>query len=336
MKKMILLFGILMLAACNSGQPQYIQNTSYGGALGTSYNLIYLSDDQLDFQVQIDSVFAVVNQSLSTYITGSDISKINRGDTTLVVDAMFKEVFELSKKIHGTTKGYFDPTVGVLVNAWGFGPEKQIEMDSARVDSLLRFVGFDKVSLTTNRKVKKEHSTIYFDFNAIAKGYAIDCLARMMDANGIEDYLLEVGGEVVAKGENRIKQKRWLVGVDDPQAEEGRSLKQMLYLKDRALASSGNYRKFRVDPVTGRKYVHTVDPKTGYTKNANTLAATVLANDCATADAYATAFMAMDLDDVMVFLSKQRELDAYIIYLDEEAGTQEFMTKGFRELIAEQ
>ncbi len=334
MKKMILLFGALVLAACNSGQPQYIQNTNSGGALGTSYNLIYLADTKLDFQPQIDSVFAGVNQSLSTYIPGSDISRINRGDTTLVVDAMFKEVFELSKKIHGTTKGYFDPTVGVLVNAWGFGPEKQIAMDSARVDSLLRFVGFDKVSLTANRQVKKEHANIYFDFNAIAKGYAIDCLARMLDANDIEDYLLEVGGELVAKGENRIKQKPWLVGVDDPQAEDGRSLKQMLYLKDRALASSGNYRKFRVDPTTGRKYVHTVDPKTGYTKNANTLAATVLANDCATADAYATAFMVMDLDDTLTFLTRQRKIDAYIIYL-EDGVAKEFMTKGFRELVVE-
>ncbi len=335
MKRLLLWAFVLALGACDRGGPQFLKNVRTGGALGTSYSLIYLGETKLDLQVQIDSVFKVVNQSLSTYIADSDISKINRGDTTVVVDAMFKEVFELSKKIHGTTKGYFDPTVGVLVNAWGFGPEKQIAMDSARVDSLLRYVGFDKVALTDKGQIRKEYSNIYFDFNAIAKGYAIDRLARMMDANGIEDYLLEVGGEVVAKGGNRMKEKPWLVGVDDPQAEAGRSLKQMLYLKNRALASSGNYRKFRVDTTTGKKYVHTVDPKTGYTRNGSTLAATVLANDCATADAYATAFMAMDLEAVSELLSKQRSLDAYIIYLDDMGDTQEFMTTGFRELVVE-
>jgi thiamine biosynthesis lipoprotein len=156
-----------------------------------------------------------------------------------------------------------------------------------------------------------------------------------MDAKQIQDYLLEVGGEVVAKGTNRIKEKPWVVGIDDPQMGETRELKMLINLKDRALASSGNYRKFRMDSLTGKKYVHTVDPKTGFTKNANTLGATVLADNCAKADAYATAFMAMDLDDALKLLTAQRELDAYIVYLDEQGETQEFMTEGFQSLIVE-
>ncbi|WP_430906266.1 FAD:protein FMN transferase [Maribacter sp. 2-571] len=320
------------VTGCAPAEKPIVQNEATGGALGTSYSIIYQSDRTLDFQTAIDSVFEVVNRSLSTYIPDSDISKINAGDTTVVVDTMFKEVFRLSKEIHQNTDGYFDPTVGVLVNAWGFGPGKAVVMDSVRVDSLLQYVGFDKVGLTEMGTVEKAHPNVYFDFNAIAKGYAIDRLALLMDQRGIADYLLEVGGELVAKGTNKVKKKPWTVGVDDPQVEEGRKLKLLLRLTDRALASSGNYRKFRVDTLTGKKYVHTVDPKTGFTKSANTLAATVLAADCATADAYATAFMAMDLDDALSLISRQNDLEAYIVYL-ERGVTKEYMTDGFRELV---
>ncbi|MGB7392823.1 MAG: FAD:protein FMN transferase [Pricia sp.] len=323
---------VLLVFSC-SKSPEIIKNQSLGGALGTSYSLIYLSDRPRDFQKEIDSVFTAVNRSLSTYIPTSDISKINRGDSTVMVDAMFRDVFDLSKEVYGKTNGYFDPTVGVLVNAWGFGPGEQMELDSTRVDSLLNYVGFDKVNLTERNTISKANPDISFDFNAIAKGYSIDRLARLMDAKQIKDYLLEVGGEVVAKGTNRIKEKPWVVGIDDPQMDEIRELKIKIQLKDRAMASSGNYRKFRTDSLTGKNYVHTINPKTGFTKNANTLGATVLAATCAKADAYATAFMAMDLDDALKLLTSQRELDAYIIYLDEQGETQEFMTEGFQSLV---
>ncbi len=208
-------------------------------------------------------------------------------------------------------------------------------MDSTKVDSLLKYVGLDKVSITEKGTIKKMYPNIYLDFNAIAKGYAIDCLAKLMDTKGVKNYLIEVGGELVAKGTNTIKEKPWVVGIDDPQMKEDRELKKLIYLKDRALASSGNYRKFRIDSTTGKKYVHTIDPITGYTKSSNTLGVTVLASTCAEADGYATAFMAMDLDDALKLLSQQRDLEAYVIYLDQEGNTQEFMTDGFKELIVD-
>ena len=324
----LLMVGVM--ASCKMGPDQYIKNSNSGGALGTSYNITYLSDKELDFQQSIDSVFDAINQSLSTYIPTSDISKINQGKTDFAVDHMFKEVFELSKEIYKTTDGYFDPTVGTLVNAWGFGPGKDVLLDSTKVDSLMQYVGMDKVKLNGKNRIVKNVPNIFIDFNAIAKGYAVDRLALLMDEKGIEDYLLEVGGELVGKGINRLKQKPWVVGIDDPQVEEGRRLKILIELKNKALASSGNYRKFRLDSLTGRKYVHTIDPKTGYTKNANTLGVTVLANSCAVADGYATAFMAMDLDRTLDFLSNQDELEAYVIYLDENGQTKEFMTGGFK------
>lgn len=301
--------------------------------MGTSYSITTLYQGEINLEEEIDSVFTVINNSMSTYIPDSDISKINRGESEIVVDLMFRDVFELSKEVHNRTNGSFDPTVGPLVNAWGFGPTKQHELDSAKVDSILQFVGFEKVSLTEQGTVIKKDPRIFFDFNAVAKGYAIDRLAALFDQKGIENYLIEVGGEIVAKGENTLKNKSWIVGIDDPQVEEGRRLKLTLQLKDKALASSGNYRKFRLDSVTGKKYVHTIDPKTGYTKDGRTLAASVISNTCAKADAYATAFMVMELSETKVLLDTIEELEAYIIYFDDNGELTEFMTPAFKKLV---
>lgn len=326
----LLVLSFFLLYSCIQKEPKIIRNQNVGPALGTSYSLIYLADKNLDFQKEIDSVFYVVNKSMSTYIPDSDISKINKGDSTVVVDKMFQEVFRLSKEIYEKTNGYFDPTVGGLVSAWGFGPERQIALDSVKVDSLMQFVGFNKVSLTPQNTILKEDSAIQFDFNAIAKGYAIDKLAELMNQKGIRNYLLEVGGEVVAKGENIIDKRPWGVGVQDPQKESSRVA---IKIKNRALASSGNYRKFRIDPVTKEKYVHTINPKTGFTKNGRTLGVNILAKTCAEADAYATAFMAMDLDNVLKMIPEQNNLEAYIVYINKEGKVVEFMTDGFKKTI---
>ncbi|NND16679.1 MAG: FAD:protein FMN transferase [Eudoraea sp.] len=304
-----------------------------GAALGTSYSVLFFTDEEMDVQQDIDSVFDQINASMSTYIPESDISRINAGDSTIKVDAMFKEVLNLSKRIHSETGGYFDPTVGVLVNAWGFGPGEMQQLDSIKVDSLLRFVGMNKVGIRTDRTIEFSIKGIQIDFNAIAKGYAIDQLGILLEDKGITDFLVEVGGEVVTRGINQSKQKEWTVGIDDPQVEFGRRLKLAIRLKDRAMASSGNYRKFRVDSITGKKYVHTIDPKTGFTKNSNILGATVLAATCAEADAYATAFMAMPLKESITFLSAHQELDGYLIYVDDEGVLQELRTPGFSELV---
>lgn len=324
--------GLLMVLMGCSDHQTIIKNQNIGPALGTSYSIIYLDEKKLDFQTEIDSVFQAVNQSMSTYWPDSDISRINRGDSLIKVDHMFQEVFRLSKKIHEASNGYFDPTVGTLVNAWGFGPQGQMNLDKTIIDSLLQFVGFDKVSLRQDGRVWKQHPSIFFDFNAIAKGYAIDRLGEMLEEKGIENFLVEVGGEVLTKGQNTISEKPWTVGIDDPQVEFGRQLKKIIALQNKALASSGNYRKFRVDSLTGEKYVHTINPKTGYTKNAKVLAASVVAMTCAEADALATAFMAMDLEDSKNLLQNLPNVEAYIIYLDNKEKTQEFMTQGFTKL----
>lgn len=306
-----------------------------GNALGTTYAITFIATEELDFQTAIDSVFQAINQSMSTYIPDSDISKINAGDTTVVVDKLFQDVYFQSQVIHIETDGYFDPTVGVLVDAWGFGPGESIKLDSTKVDSLMQYVGFDKVGITADYKIVKTNPKIKFDFNAIAKGYAIDCLGRMLNAQKIQNYLIEVGGEVVTKGINLISEKEWTVGVDDPTDLSKRGSAAILRLKNKALASSGNYRKFWVDEKTGEKYVHTINPKTGFTRNSNVLATTVVADQCIQADAYATAFMAMNLDETISMLAQKKELEALIIYLDEEGVACEFATPGFQKLVVQ-
>lgn len=312
-----------------------VENRVSGSALGTTYSIIFYDSIQRDIQKNVDSVFVAINQSMSTYIPTSDISKINAGDSTVVVDHMFQEVFNLSKNINAKTNGYFDPTVGVLINAWGFGPGKKIVLDSIRVDSLLKYVGFGKVQLQNDNTIKKANPDILFDFNAIAKGYAVDRLGVYLDQQGIENYLVEVGGELTAKGINIKKEKPFVVGIDDPQAMDRSIPAAKINLNNKALASSGNYRHFRVDPITGKKFVHTVDPLTGYTKNSNVLGVTVLANSCAEADAYATSFMAMDLDESMELLSKETGIEAYFIYISVKGETRRFSTDGFSKILIE-
>ena len=304
-----------------------------GGALGTSYAIKVFTADTTDLQPQIDSVFKVVNQSLSTYLPGSDISRINDGDTSVVVDAMFAEVFKASLEIHRQTDGYFDPTVGVLVDAWGFGPGAAQEMDSTRVDSLLHYVGLKKVQLTPDSRIVMKTPGIRLDFNAIAKGYAVDRLGLMLEGRGVSDYLVEVGGELRTLGMNQLKKQPWVVGIDDPQVLDGRRIKQIITLSDRAMASSGNYRKFRVDSTTGKKFVHTIDPRTGFTRDSRILAVSVLAQTCMVADGYATAFMAMDLERSMEIFEANPNLEGYIVYLNDEGTAEEYMTPGFESLL---
>ena len=328
MKNIILFFGFLFCLGC--AQEPWVKNRNHGNALGTTFAITYVADRELDYQREIDSLFMAVDRSMSTYREDSDISKINAGDTSTVVDAMFREVFAISDGVHAATKGHFDPTVGVLADAWGFGPGEQLELDSLKVDSLLQYVGWDKVELMADNTIAKAHRAIKFDFNAVAKGYTVDRLGVLLDSKGIKNYLVELGGEVLAKGHNPISGIPWTVGIDDPQVETGRELKRIVLLEDKAMATSGNYRKFRLDPDTGEKYVHTIDPLTGYTKNSKVLAVSVMASTCALADAFATAFMAMELEGSKEILSDHEELEAYIIHLDQTGNTQEFMTDGFR------
>ena len=290
-----------------------------GEAQGTTYNITYSAPEKTNYKNEIDSLFKAVDQSLSTYVPGSIISRINRNDTGVVADKYFIDVFRKAQEISQQTNGAFDVTVAPIVNAWGFGFTKRARIDSATIDSLLRFVGYQKIKLEGGAIVKTNPGMM-LDFNAIAQGYTVDLLSSFLESKGINNYLVELGGEVRTKGKKNNGED-WKIGIDQPNETytEGRPLKSIVSLKNKALATSGNYRKFYVE--NGRKYAHIIDPHTGYPGKHNLLSATVIANDCMTADAFATAFMVMGLEKAKQFLSKDKQLGLEVFFIYDEHGT---------------
>ncbi len=288
-----------------------------GQAFGTSYAVTYFANvnEAAQIQMGIDSVIYAVNKSMSTYIPASDISKINKGDSTVVVDDMFVEVFMLSRKLHKATSGYFDPTVGTLRNAYGFGDTESLQnIDRLKIDSLMQYVGWDKVKLNKDRTITKRFPEIYFDFNAVAKGYGVDRVATYLTSKGFENFLVDIGGEIVASGVNTTKNTVWRVGIESFDSKvESRTATAIVKLDNKAMAGSGNYRKNRIDPLTGKQYVHTINPLTGSAERSDVLSATIIANDCATADAWATACMAMGLERSIEALEGQ-DVEAYLVH----------------------
>ncbi|MBI6117994.1 FAD:protein FMN transferase [Salegentibacter maritimus] len=326
---------IFLLISCKNKAPQ--ANTYTGNALGTSYQVKYFSSENFNIEKALDSIFEVINVSMSTYRGDSDISRINDTGENVEVDVHFKNVFNYSKQIFKESKGYFDPTVGSLVNAYGFGPDKPLnEPNQTVLDSIREFVGFEKINLTETNRIKKENPRIFIDFNAIAKGYTIDVIAEYLDANNVENYLIELGGELVAKGQNLERESPWMVAIDNPeQTDAERTLQTVLALKNRAMATSGNYRKFRIDSLTGNRYVHTINPLNGKAEKSNLLSASVLAENCTLADGYATAFMALGYEKSLEMLEELDNVDVYFIYVDDAKSIRVFTSNGFEEALVE-
>lgn len=287
-----------------------------GPVFGTSYSIIYASE--MDYTKQIDSLFAVVNQSMSTYIPDSDISKLNRNED-VILDQHFNNVFRTSRKIFAATQGAFDPTIGNVVNAWSFGADKnKFLTDSVTINNLMLDVGFQKVQIAKfqNGFIVNKPAETYLEFNAIAKGYGVDVIGEFLETKNIENYLIEIGGEIRVRGENKDKNSSWKVGLDEPRFDGEQSVYKAISLRDEAMATSGTYRKFKIDE-NGNRYAHIIDTKTGYPSKTNILSVSVLAKDCMTADAYATAFQAMGLDKVKAFVERHPELKVFIIFENE-------------------
>ena len=279
--------------------------TDQGFVFGTIYKITYQSEENL--KDEIEAELKKVDNSLS--------------NTNLSADSLFTEVFLLAKQISKETHGAFDITVAPLVNAWGFGFKNAVQVDSAMIDSLHQFVGIDKVDLVDGKIVKKD-PRLMLDCSAIAKGYGVDCVARLLDSKGIRNYMIDIGGELVMKGENP-KMETWSIGVNKPIDDSlsvNQEIQTVLKLTNVGLATSGNYRNFYYKG--GKKYAHTIDPRTGYPIQHNILSATVVAPDCATADAYATSFMVLGLDSAKQICNAHPELDAYFIYTTDKGNTQ--------------
>ena len=249
---------------------------------------------------------------MSNYQADSDISKVNNHELD-VVDSYFMEVFKAAKKIYNQTDGVFDPTIGKLVNAWNFGSEEyKTKLDSFKIDSLMQYVGFEKVRLNNNILTKSAPKP-YIDFNAIAKGYAVDLVAVFLDSKSSDNYMINIGGELRTKGINIDKQSGWTVGIENPNFDGTQSYDKVFVLKNSAMATTGTYRKFKLDE-DGKRYAHIINTKTGYPTKTNILSVSVIAENCMMADGYATAFQAMGVEKVKDFLSVHPELKACIIF----------------------
>lgn len=310
------------------------QSTPYqhdrGMVFGTVYHITYQSSKSL--QKDIEAELAKVDASLSPFNERSIITAVNENRDT-VVNKMFSDVFALAMKISDSTNGAFDITVAPLVNAWGFGFKGGAMPSHHKVDSLKALVGYHKVSLT-NGRVSKTDPRIMLDCSSIAKGYGCDVVAKFLSAKGIDNYMVEIGGEIVTRG---ISEKRlpWKIGVTKPTDDSlnvNQEIQTIINVTDKAMATSGNYRNFYYK--NGRKYAHTIDPSTGYPVQHNILSSTVIADDCATADAYATAFMVMGLDKAKTILSRHPELMAYFILASDDGTNKVWFSPSMKDKIA--
>lgn len=308
-------------------QPPF--RTNEGLVFGTVYKITYQHAD--DLQNDIKQAMMDVDNSLSPYNPNSIITRINHNeDTTL--NEHFTQVFELAQKISTETDGAFDITVAPLVNAWGFGFKHSIDIDPNVIDSLRQFIGYQKIKLKDG-KIVKEDPRLMLDCSAIAKGYGVDRVARLLDQKGVQHYMVDIGGEVVVKGKN-ARMKTWRIGINKP-VEDSLSINQelqtILEVSGVGMATSGNYRKFYYKD--GKRYAHTIDPRIGTPVQHNILSATVIAQDCTTADAYATAFMVMGLEKAKAYCEEHPEINAYFICSGEGEGYEVYNTPGMEKFI---
>jgi len=326
----IAVISILLAISCNKQKDPVL--IKFGGETqGTYYAITYYAEDSMNVQREIDSLLNRFDSTASTYKSNSIISRLNDNDTAARADKMFTIIFNKSMEISEKTGGSFDITVGPLVKAWGFGLANRMMMDQHVVDSLLPLVGYQKVKLQDGKLLKSD-PRIRIDYNAIAQGYAVDVVAAFLDSKGINSYLIDIGGEVLAHN-TKPGGEKWNVAIEMPtkNADDERTIQAVISLQDMAISTSGSYRKFYEE--NGIRYSHTIDPSKGYPVRHTLLSVSVLAKDCMTSDAYATALMVMGVEKGRKFLEKHPETEAYFIYSDPDGSMKTFYTDGFEKCL---
>ena len=320
---------LIFLFCFSSCQNSVKQHHLKGFTQGTYYEIRYYDKQNRNLHPQIDSLLNDFLKTASIFDPSSIISRINRNEDDVELNDDFIEIFTISQEVSRQTGGAFDVTVGQLVNAWGFGPEKRQTMTKEIIDSLLVFVGYEKVRLE-NKKVTKENPYISLNFNAIAKGFSVDKVGRFFDELEIDNYLIDIGGEILAKGNKQGKP--WMVGIEQPPHEKentDRALITAIPLNNTALATSGNYRRYFEE--NGMRYAHTISPKTGYPVYHSLLSVTILHPKTVYADAYATAFMVIGLEETLKILEKHPEIQVFLIY-EEDGHLKTYASKKMEQL----
>lgn len=335
MKSLIYLILIISLFSCGNSQEKARQSqlakfVVNGEAQGTYYAITYFADHEIFTKQQFDSILSKYDLSASNYNDASIISKVN-ANIEVGLDSIFLGNFNLAMRISAESDGEFDITVRPLVELWGFGKKAPHEVAKADVDSVLKFVGYNKVRISEG-KIVKDDPRLQLDFNAIAQGYAVDFVGNILASKGVKIFLVDIGGEVMGAGK-KPDGTNWKVGVERPKdgAEYGESMSAIITIENKGLATSGNYRKYY--EMKGQKFSHTISPKNGYPVRKNLLSATVIAETAAEADAYATTFMVLGLEKTKEFLSRHPNLGALLIYSDEAGNFVNYNTENISQLI---
>lgn len=334
-KLLPLIFAIFILFSCSQAKKKndnytYLQNQ--GEVFHTSYHIKYAYSRSLESEILAE--LERFELSLNPFRENTIITNINNNIPTKP-DSIFLEVFNKAMEVSRISEGKFDITAAPLINAWGFGFKNMDSITPEIIDSLKEFVGYEKIHIDANGNIVKSDPRVQLNTSAISKGYSCDLVARLFDSYGIENYMIEIGGEVVAKGVND-KGDCWRIGVDKPIDDSSgmqHQLQTILSLCNKSLATSGNYRNYYVKE--GKKYAHTIDPQTGYPSEQDILGATVLADDCMTADAFATAFMAMGLEKSCEVAKQLPNLEYYFIYAKPDGSTDVVYSEGFEKFFAE-
>jgi len=327
-KNIYIAFILLFISiACTNKQKEFKLS---GETQGTFFHITYYGEK--DYSDEIDSLLTDFDLIASIYNKNSIISKINQNDSTVKVNSTFIDIFNIGINVSKQTSGAFDMSIGPLVNAWGFGPEEAIAPDSTKIDSLLQLVDYQKITIKENRFIK-ENQNIKLDFNAIAKGYAVDLVGDFLSSKNVESYLVEIGGEIVTKG-HKENGDAWVVGIETPAttADAPQQSQQRISISNMAIATSGNYRNYYEQ--NGKRFAHTINPKTGYPVQHSLLSATVITTNCATADAYATAFMVLGKTKALEIVEKTKNMEVYLIYYNSQTKKNEIeYSSGFKKYI---
>ena len=335
MKKTFLFFALFFAIAhaffsCNHHSQKYVKNT--GKVHGTYYSATYQQPKGIDLQEKLEQRMREFEMSLSTFNKESIISRINQNDNSVETDYYFETMYAMAKEVSERTDGSFDITVAPLVNAWGFGFGNRERNKTPDIESILPYIGYNKIRLE-NHRLAKDDERIMLDASAIAKGYSSDVMAQLLEENGCKNYMIEIGGEVKCKGLNP-KGEKWKIGINKPIDDEintKNEIQVVVGISNAGLATSGNYRQFYY--LDDKKYSHTIDPRTGYPVNHNLLSVTVIAPTCMQADAYATAFMVLGKDKAIQICESIPDMDCFLIYSDENGNDATIYSKGFEQYL---
>ena len=310
MNKIIAILIAVLFVSC-ARKPQKI---NYEGiAQGSYFAITYYDEEGRTFEAEIDSILQTVDNSVSLWNENSIIRKVNRNED-VVVDQIFKDNFEWAHKASEFSDGAFDATISPLVEAWGFHYKKELEMTPEIVDSIRQLVGYQKIEIIDDRVVKA-NPNMTLDFNAVAQGYTTDLIGKFLETNGIANYLVDVGGEILARG-TKPNGEQWTIGIEKPAEnfDSERSVQIKINLKDKGIVTSGNYRKYI--EKDGIRYSHSINPKTGYPVEHNLLSATIIADNASWADCLATICMIVGKEKASKLLERQG-VEAYFIFVED-------------------